>query len=776
MIHKRTHRIASAVIGLTSLVASAAQGDAIGGKVLDATRLPIAQANLTLTCPNVEMQTALSGPEGEYRLPLSVKSIGTNCSLQVERSGFVTLTVQFTAGSESIEREIVLQVAPVNTAVTVSEEAGYLSPTVRSATKTLTPLRDVPQSIALVGEEQMQDQLMASVADAVRYVPGVSVTLGEGNRDQLVIRGQGTTADFYVDGVRDDVQYMRDIYNLDRVEVLKGPNAMIFGRGGGGGVINRVVKEPVNSRFQEFELSGGSFATRRFTTDFNQPLGTKWFARLNGMYEGANSFRQGVNRERYGIDPSLSFIPTDRTRLTLNFESFHDDRVADRGIPSFQGRPIDLPIEQYFGDPRRAPVRAHVNVGTAAFEHHWTNLEFRNRFSLGDYDKLYQNFVPGAVNAAKTTTSLTAYNNWTGRRNLFNQSDLSGRWQTGFLRHSWLTGMELGRQVTDNLRNTGYFNNTATSIQVALDSSRIDTPVTWRQSATDARNHLVARVAAGYIQDQIELNRYVQVLTGVRFDSFTLNYHDLRSGLKLTRTDHLVSPRVGLVLKPLTAVSVYGSYSVSYLPSSGDQFSSLTTITQQVKPEKFTNLETGLKWDIRRGLTLTSALYRLDRTNTRSIDPNDPTRIIQTGSQRTNGGEISLSGDIYRKWSVIAGYGRQNAFVSSPTVSALAGAIVGQVPRNTFSFWNRYAINSRLSMGLGLVNRSDMFAAIDNTVVLPGYTRADAAVFYWLSERIRIQANVENLTNRRYIQNADGNNQIMPGSPRAARIGIVARF
>ncbi|MEO8129305.1 MAG: TonB-dependent receptor, partial [Bryobacteraceae bacterium] len=209
---------------------------------------------------------------------------------------------------------------------------------------------------------------------------------------------------------------------------------------------------------------------------------------------------------------------------------------------------------------------------------------------------------------------------------------------------------------------------------------------------------------------------------------------------------------------------------------SGDQFSSLTTITQQVKPEKFNNYEMGVKWDLLRGLSLTTAVYRLDRTNTRSTDPNDPTRIVQTGSQRTNGVEIGATGSVTRKWRIAGGYSYQDAFVTSATAAARAGAQVAQVPHNTFSLWNNYQILPRLGAGLGILNRADMFATIDNSVILPSYTRADAAVFFSLTERIRLQANVENLFDQRYILNADSNTNISPGSPRAVRVGLIARF
>jgi catecholate siderophore receptor len=302
------------------------------------------------------------------------------------------------------------------------------------------------------------------------------------------------------------------------------------------------------------------------------------------------------------------------------------------------------------------------------------------------------------------------------------------------------------------------------------------TPITWRQSATDADNHLRANVAAAYAQDQIQVSRTVRVLAGLRYDYFDLQYHDNRSGLDLKRPDNLLSPRGALVYKPIDPVSIYGSFTMSYLPSSGDQFSSLTSITQQVKPEQFTNYEIGAKWDVRDNLSFNAAAYRLDRTNTRSTDPNDPTRIIQTGSQRTNGVELGVAGNITPRWQVAGGYGYQNAFITSATASAALGAVVGQVPHQTVSLWNRYQFVRRLGAGLGLIYRSDMFAAIDDTVTLPSYVRTDAAVFVPVTERLRVQLNVENLLNTKYYVNADSNTNISPGSPRAIRVALVTKF
>lgn len=592
----------------------------------------------------------------------------------------------------------------------------------------------------------------------------------------MVIRGNRSSADFFLNGIRDDVQYYRDLYNLDRVETMKGPNAMIFGRGGGGGVINRVTKEAYFDKQRELSFQGGSFANKRVAGDLNQPINDKFALRLNGLYENSGSFRRFVDLERYGINPTLTILPASQTRITFGYEHFHDGRTADRGITSFQGRPADVPIDTFYGNPDDSRVRAGVNLLSGTFDRQVGKLNIHNRTSFGDYDRFYQNYVPGVVNATKTLVTLAAYNNATRRRNLFNQTDLTYTASTGRIRHTLVGGLELGRQRTNNLRNTGFFDNTTTSVQVPYDNPIISIPVTFRPNATDANNHLQLNLAATYFQDQIEISRYVQVIAGVRYDHFDLKYHNNRNGDNLRRIDNLISPRLGVVVKPVTELSLYGNYSVSYLPSAGDQFASLTTITQQLKPEKFTNYEFGLKWDPRRFLSLTTAVYQLNRTNTRSTDPNDPTRIMQTGSQRSNGLEIGLNGSITRNWSIAGGYAYQDAFITSATTAAVAGKQVGQVPHHTLSLWNKYQISSKLAGGLGIIHRSDMFAAVDNTVTLPGYVRLDTAIFYSFNEHWRLQANLENLFNQKYYANADSNTNISPGSPRGARVGLSARF
>lgn len=762
---------------LVAAVPSAAAqlaGSPASGHVTDPSGAVIPSAVITVASGGQVIGGAVvTDQRGAFHVTLPAGTYSLTVAADGFRDASRTVTMPL---ATRVSLDFRLALAAVRETVAVRARPAEPVSQIRSATKTPTPLLDVPQSVTVVSDTQIHDQLMLSMGDVMRYVPGVAVHQGENNRDQIIIRGNSSSADFFVNGVRDDVQYYRDLYNLSRVEVLKGPNALAFGRGGAGGVVNRVGKEAGFQPLSELSLQAGMYGNRRVTGDVDRPMGGAAAFRLNGMFEDSDSFRDRVGLTRYGITPTVTVVPGAHTRIVASYEYLSDTRVADRGITSFQGRPVSVDRSTYFGNPADSHVDADVNLGYVTVEHQVGRLTVRNHTSLARYDRSYQNYVPGAVSANQTQFTMTAYNNATARTNLFNQTDLTYLAATGSVRHTLLVGAEFGRQLTDNFRNTGFFNNSATSILVPLAAPMVTMPVTFRQSATDADNHIRTGLGAVYAQDQVALNAHLQIVGGVRLDRFALQYHDNRANATLTRPDNLVSPRAGVVVKPTAQLSVYGSYSVSYLPSSGDQFSSLTVITQQVEPERFNNYEVGVKWDAAPSLALTTALYRLDRTNTRSIDPNDPTRIIQTGSQRTNGYEFGINGHVTAAWGIAGGLAYQHAYVTSATASAAAGAQVGQVPHHTLSLWNNYRVQAKLSAGLGLLYRSDMFVAVDNTVILPAYTRVDAALFYAISGKMRLQLNVENLLDAAYYINADSNTNISPGSPRALRIALTTRF
>lgn len=665
--------------------------------------------------------------------------------------------------------------------VTAAPPGGYAAGRTGTATRTDTPLRDIPQSVTVTTQETIRDLDMRSLQDVLRYTPGTGYAQGEGNRDTPVLRGQATTASLFVDGLRDDVQYIRDLYNIEQVEVLLGPNAMIFGRGGAGGVINRVTKQAEWETRRELRLQAGSFDQRRLSFDLGGAASESAALRLLGVYERSDSYRDGVELERYGINPVFAFRLGERTTIRGGFEHFRDERVADRGIPSFNGRPIGTGVSTFFGDPRQSPVEAEVNALNLSAEHRIAEgVTLRNSFRFADYDKSYQNVFPGAVAAGGQTVSLAAYSHATHRQNLFNQTDLVLDFATGPVRHRLLAGVELGRQWTDNTRLTGYFTGVgpnATSISVPVASPRVSVPLSFRPSATDANNSGVATTAALYLQDQVQLLPGLQLILGLRVDNFDVEVRNNRTGERLGTTDATLSPRLGVVWQPLEPLSLYASYGTSYLPRAGEQLGSLTVTNRALEPESFTNTEVGAKWDVLPGLQLTAALFRLDRTNVAVADPADATRSILADGTQTQGLEISARGRVTEQWSVLAGWANQSSeFTSQQSAAVPRGNNVPFVPQNTLSLWNRYDLNPQLGAGLGVVHQSGYHAAADNRVRIPSFTRLDAALYWNLSERLLLQANFENLLGTKYYPVADNNNNIVPGAPFAMRFALTSRF
>ncbi|MBO0991205.1 TonB-dependent siderophore receptor [Delftia sp. SD018] len=672
--------------------------------------------------------------------------------------------------------------------VTSEQDKGYAARRSTSATKTDTALIDTPQSISVVTQDQVRDQGSQGLAEALRYVPGVGFAQGEGNRETPIFRGISTTGDFYVDGMRDDVQYYRDLYNIERVEVLRGPNAMIFGRGATGGLINRVTKMPNWTAGYGGSLTLGSNSNRRVTADINQSLNDQVSIRLNALYEKSDSYRDGVWLERKGINPTISWKLAPKTLASLSYEHFEDDRIADRGISSFQGRPLQTSPSTFFGNAAASPTWTRLDAATLTLEHEFdSGVAVRNRTRWSDQDKFYQNVFPGATNATGTQVAISAYNNMTRRKSVFNQTDVTFNLDAGGLRHRFLAGAEFGVQDTDNHRETGYFPGGATSVNVPVANPFTSLPVSFRPSATDADNSGKAKVAAFYLQDQVEITRNLQVVAGVRYDRFKVDFTNNRNGQVLNPSDDLVSPRVGVIYKPVQDLALYANYSVAYQPRAGDQLSSLTATNAAFKPEKFKNYEIGAKWDIKRNLSATAALFRLDRSNVVVLDPSDPTntRTMLSDGQRTEGLELSVSGNLTPSWSVAGGYAYTDAkFVADTSATLRTGGAVGQVPKHTFALWNRYEITQSWAAALGVIRRTKMFAAneqiatggVSPNVVLPGYTRFDAAVFYKIDAKTSLQLNVENLFDKKYYINANSNTNITPGSPRALRVSLNKSF
>src|SRR5215213_3455956 len=599
-----------------------------------------------------------------------------------------------------------------------------------TATKTNTDIKNIPQAMTVVTAAQIADQQLRSISDLLNFVPGASYGSGESNRDTLVLRGNSSTADFFIDGVRDDVQYFRDFYNIDRVEVLKGPNAMIFGRGGGGGIINRVLKRPTLATSRELTSSGDGWGGYRFAADVDQPLKGGLGLRVNGMYEDSDSFRRHVYLKRYGINPTAALLIGSNTRIDVSYEYFHDRRTADRGVPSQDGQPVRGFTRTFFGDPDNSFARANVNIATLGFEHDFGGgLTLRNRTISGDYKKFYQNiYASGAVLPANATyperVRLGAYNNRNDRQNLFSQTDLIWETRLAGIDQTLLLGVEVGHQKSRNYRTTGTFSPLSPGIidinAVPLTDPTVDLHMTWTPIASDANNRTKANVAAFYVQDQIRPASWLEIVAGLRFDSFNVHVDDLRPQVdsSFSRKDSLWSPRLGLVLKPKDNLSIYASYSRSYLPQSGDQFSGLDVNTETLKPEQFENREIGLKWEALDGLLATAAGYQLDRKNTRGAKRDGTGTFLLTGAQRSRGIELGLERSVTSRWLVSAGYTYQKAEITKRTTACnpeIGQCEVPLVPRHTFSLWNRYDVTKQMGVGLGVIARSKSYTSVNNS-------------------------------------------------------------
>lgn len=642
-----------------------------------------------------------------------------------------------------------------------------------SAMKTETELKDTPQSVSIITEQQIQDQALHGMADVLRYVPGATMAQGEGHRDAPVLRGNVSTGDFFTDGIRDDIQYYRDLYNVSQVEVLRGPSAMIFGRGGTGGIINRVTKQADGNSVKAAELQLGSDNFYRAQADLGAAINDNLAYRVNTMYENAGSFRDGVTTELFGVSPSFAFGLGENTRMVLSAEYFSDNRTVDRGIPSFQGKPLKTQRETFFGDAKTSDASTDVASFDALLEHDFGGAVLRNRFRLASYDKFYQNVFPGAVNLAGTQVSISAYNNDTERQNIFNQTDFLFDITQKTITHRLLAGLELGRQDTQNYRETGYFGalgSTKTSELVSVTNPKPSLPINYRQSSSDANNTGVADIAALYVQDQMHIGEHWQLIAGLRYDRFNMDFTNRQTGSRIEQTDNTLSPRAGIIYQATPELNLYATYSQAFVPRAGDQLSSLTLTNANLDPEQFINNEVGLKWQLTKGIFTSIAWYDLDRKNVAVNDPNPnkPGQSILIDAQNSKGLEFEIGGNITKQLQLIAGYAYQDAELTQKiSATALKGAKLPLVPEHSGFVWGRWDINPTWGIGLGINSQSAVYTSTNNLVKLPGFTRFDSALYFAQNKNIEWQLNFENMTDKHYFSSAHNDNNISVGTPRS---------
>lgn len=642
-----------------------------------------------------------------------------------------------------------------------------------TAMRTPTPIIDVPQAVSVLTSDQLEDQAVTQLNDALRYVPGVSLETGEGHRDEVFIRGQETTADFYLDGLRDDAEYYRSLYNVERVEVLKGANALIFGRGAGGGAINRVSKT-ASPDAPGFGLatqidSYGAFA---LTGDANLPAGEGFAFRITGSYEEFNNHRNFYEGRFIGLTPTLTAQLGPDTRLTATYTYDDDSRSTDRGVPSLDGLPLMGFDRTFFGDREYNHAEAQVHIARTRIDHAFsTGWSVNASLQYADYDKFYSNIVPGGGTTASTVT-LSGYESGTDRQNLIGQVNLVGQFETGGIGHTLLLGAEFSNSDTDAVRDQARFNGGAdSSVTVALEEV-IAVPdfvlVPQRASTSELSTF------SAYAQEQLDIG-ILQLVAGVRYDRFDLTSTNFIADFDGARVDDRVSPRFGVIVKPQDNLSLYASYAESFLPQSGDQFTVLSQVSEALEPELFENIELGLKYAPHRDLLLTAALFRLTRSNTQAVDP-DTNLTTLLGESQVEGFELGLAGEPADGLSVSLGYTYLDGKITEDPDASDIGTVLQQLPRHQLTAWTRYDLTDRFGIGGGLVHQSRQFASMSNNVVLPAYTRVDAALYFNATDTLSLQFNVENLFDENYYASAHGDNNIQPGTPLNATIGARLKF
>ncbi|BCX54073.1 MULTISPECIES: TonB-dependent receptor [Comamonas] len=656
-------------------------------------------------------------------------------------------------------------------------DSGYNPPTATSATKIEAPLRDIPQTVNVVPQSLLRDQVAQSMQDALKAVPGVGFSHGDGQRDQVTIRGFSAIADQFVDGLRDDALYFRDLSNIEQIEVLKGPASVLYGRGSSGGLINRITKKP-GVNLSEVGLTLGRWNQRRGEFDLARaPQDSVVSYRLTGAIERADSYRDQQFLDRKALAASVLIKSSSDTSVLLQADYLKDSRLTDFGIPAYQGRPVNVSPGTYYGAANARDVdvsRAEVASLGATLNHRISDsLSLRNALRFYDYSLDRNNTLVGSVNEKALTASLTRGNVQRDENGFFNQTELTQKLELAGMKHQLLYGFEFGRQSKDllsysraNVATVSLFNPVLPTLPLRIDG----------KPAAD--NHSVFKVASAYLQDLVTISPQWKALAGVRYDRFQQETHERQPGKPdLSRTDTAWSPRVGLVYQPSSAWSYYASWSKSFQPS-GETFA-LAANNAQLAPEKTTSQEVGVKWDLPDGkASVTASLFKLERTNIKSVDSTSNT-VVPLGVQRTNGLELTFAGEIAPSWQVWAGYAfLDGEMTTSPAVDAgqpVQGKRPTLTPRQSANLWVTKALGHGFGLGGGLNYVGARFANPGNTVTLPGYTTVDAMAYYRVGPW-DVQLKLNNLLNRRYIVAGHGSvpNLNLPGAPRSAQ--VVARY
>lgn len=656
-----------------------------------------------------------------------------------------------------------------------SENSGYKAETL-SSPKYTAPLLDTPQTVNIISSEVMEDQQAMSLRDAVRNVTGITSAAGEGgtpNGDNFNIRGFSARTDMFTDGVRDIGGYFRDSFNLEQVEVVKGPSSAYAGRGSTGGTINQVNKKAQNENFNRAELAVGTDNLYRATADVNHTIpGLEGAAiRINAMghtEEVAN--REHVENNRLGFAPSISLGMGTDTRLNVSYLYQEEDNLPDYGIPYLNGAPAPIDTTKFYGLVNRDFEETTVNQVTAEVEHDFSDsVTVSNTTRFGHTRRKNIVSPPRDANLSAGTYTLEGRDKDSEDLIALNQTNVRTNFETGTLKHKLVTGVEVSYEESNNL-DIVIPNVTGVSITNPDPFAAFNGAIT-----EDDYSQTEASSLALYAFDTIELNEQWEVNGGVRwdrFDSDTITYAPTGTS-SADRTDYFTSYKAGVVYKPLPNGSFYAAYGTSFNPSA--EAVSVSSTTENLQPEESETYEIGTKWDFFDGdLGLTSAIFRTEKTNARTrATRNDPFEL--TGEQRVDGFEIGLTGQITPKWDVFTGYTYLASEVLASNNVDEIGNDLNRTPRHTLATWTSYQVTPEFEVGGGAYYMDDRFSNDANTNKVPDFWLVNAMAGYEVTEEVDLQLNVTNLLDEEYFDSIGGGH-VVPGRGRTAILSTSLKF
>lgn len=666
-----------------------------------------------------------------------------------------------------------------------------------SSPKFTQPLLDTPQTVTIVPAELMQEQGVTTLRDALRNVPGISMQAGEGGvpaGDNLSLRGFSARTDLFVDGIRDFGGYSRDPFNLEQIEVVKGPASTQTGRGSTGGSINLASKTARLDSFNNVGVSVGDDNLSRVTGDFNHALGETSAFRVNLMgHDSDVNGRDHVENQRWGIAPTLAYgLGTD---TVVNFSLFHleQDNVPDYGQPWVPGTNNALPDDRndvapvdrgnWYGILERDYEKTRTDMATVTVRHAFSDsmtLENVTRWGASTRDSVIT--APRFVSNDSTDINRANPKTRDSRDSILaNATNLTAGFTTGAVKHDLVAGVELSHEKSKNharIEDPAIAAVTPTSPADLFDP---DPHGTFVPLIRDPLGTVMTEAdsAAAYVFDTLTLGDHWELSGGLRWDRFAvdaLDYDDdTAAWVTRSRTDEVLSGRIGAVFKPVENGSVYAAYGTSFNPSA--EGLSLSAALVDLEPEKSRTLELGTKWNLfDNHLTLTSAVFRTEKTNARTPDPDNPDVMTLTGKQRVDGFEVGFAGRITRKWTVTGGYAwLDGELVKTSDSREAPGNELGNTPRHSASLWTTYAFTEALEAGLGVQYVGERWTNNREERKADGYTTVDAMIGYRVNNMLALRLNGYNLANREYVDRVGGGHYL-PGAERTFMLSADFSF